>query len=645
MHPDENPTTVSADPCSSSKVNSAQEIPGSPSIGKSNMDSAQQTPGSPSIDVSTMNSNEGLDNALVSPSAMFSNVDLDRDGLGELENFEYSPVAESTTDSAQQTPGSILIDISDVDSTEQPDNTLIDNPTMIPAEESDNTFADSSARLSNVDVIMASIAGSTQLPIQNPFNVPIEASSAGPVEEKINPFLKFSTGSGFSTAGSQFSTSSSPEDSPNMSTTRPTTGSDADKADKPVTSRFFSPATNPFLDTLDTDGLQAMTNAPSVKRSASELSMADNSAAMPPAKKPALEGSASSHGFSLSPQPAVVTTTFDKHGDLTLVVGPGRHVFIVCSRTLARACWVWDTMLYGLSDEGQSQHKEKDWTFTLTQDDARALAIVLHILHGNFDNVPESINIKILFDLAVLADKYDLVRPLSEYWYGWTNDAILPFTSHLTFRDDQKSLNRILFVLYVLGFEKRFREVLLGVIANVSLGDDGKLRLTGHERLSMEDNVFIKRLDIIEPIKEARKKMLSCLSTAVSSGLDSLIAGTKCGSQGHIAEPHHDTCDSALLGEFYKRMGMSREKWDREKIKSLQQSKKSVASLLRLFNTRRSNIKGYSKVRDLPGRHKKCEPWADMTMKELMDAAEVEKMVPINHAYFEERAEMAGTKD
>ncbi|KAI0477142.1 hypothetical protein GGR56DRAFT_691413 [Xylariaceae sp. FL0804] len=131
-------------------------------------------------------------------------------------------------------------------------------------------------------------------------------------------------------------------------------------------------------------------------------------------------------------------------------------VFVVCSRALARASPVWKRMLYGGFAESQRRPASLDssssssfdatttttttttsgggggghWTVELPEDDAGAMATLLHIVHGRFGQLPRwagcadarcggAIPTAALYRLAVLTDRYDLAGALRPWARAW----------------------------------------------------------------------------------------------------------------------------------------------------------------------------------------------------------------------------------
>jgi hypothetical protein len=180
------------------------------------------------------------------------------------------------------------------------------------------------------------------------------------------------------------------------------------------------------------------------------------------------------------------TTYYDDDGDLRLIVGPDRREYVVCSRAVARASHVWKKMLYGRFAEAKP--KEGEWAVELPEDDAEAVGAFMNIIHFRFDSFPgrSDLTIKFLFQLAIIADKYDvthLLRPWSSHWKS----------SLLQTAKKQFDL-RFLWISWALGHRELFTYMTFELVRLSTLDPDGKLRAPGGEPL--EEDVYVQALQI-----------------------------------------------------------------------------------------------------------------------------------------------------
>lgn len=99
------------------------------------------------------------------------------------------------------------------------------------------------------------------------------------------------------------------------------------------------------------------------------------------------------------------------------MVGPGKQECIVCSRSVSRASPVFQRMLYGSFAE--SKPSKGEWVVSLPEDDAEVLALMLHIVHGQFDKVPLTPSEETMYSIAILTDKYDMAASLRPWATSW----------------------------------------------------------------------------------------------------------------------------------------------------------------------------------------------------------------------------------
>lgn len=121
-------------------------------------------------------------------------------------------------------------------------------------------------------------------------------------------------------------------------------------------------------------------------------------------------------------------TVFDELADLRLDVGKYPTSYMVCSKAMARASPAFKGMLY--SSFAESKPSSGEWVVHLPDDDPRAFAIILDILHARTDKVPMNLQAfgspkpapcpsALLYHLAVIADKYCLVHLLRPWVNSW----------------------------------------------------------------------------------------------------------------------------------------------------------------------------------------------------------------------------------
>ncbi|KAI2605319.1 uncharacterized protein GGS25DRAFT_504670 [Hypoxylon fragiforme] len=118
-----------------------------------------------------------------------------------------------------------------------------------------------------------------------------------------------------------------------------------------------------------------------------------------------------------SPQGSVIR--IDPCGDLRFKITQKDNevVFIVCSKTLRRS---WKSLEW--------YHSPQEWTHGAIQmpfHNTDAVAIILRIIHSQFANIPEALDVMDFYDLALLTHKFDLahlLRPWAKRWFQKMED-------------------------------------------------------------------------------------------------------------------------------------------------------------------------------------------------------------------------------
>ena len=128
------------------------------------------------------------------------------------------------------------------------------------------------------------------------------------------------------------------------------------------------------------------------------------------------------------------TIEMDPRGDLFIKGGvhgkdfvsdiQGHQLYRVCSATLARASPVFERMLFGHFNEARpapySWHPPlASWTVTLDDSYAEELTILLGLAHAQFQFIPSNPDPETIYKVAILADRYDLIRLLRPYAKPW----------------------------------------------------------------------------------------------------------------------------------------------------------------------------------------------------------------------------------
>ncbi|KAL6922386.1 hypothetical protein FSST1_006412 [Fusarium sambucinum] len=162
---------------------------------------------------------------------------------------------------------------------------------------------------------------------------------------------------------------------------------------------------------------------------------------------------------------------FDKHGDIKLCVGKTNSAtFKACSRALARTSPVFDRMLYG----GFIESKKPDngeWVVSLPEDKATAMALFLHISHGQFDRIPRTLSIDDLYDLTVLSNYYDGTRMLEPWMGRWMHSI------EDNAKQSNETMTKYLWITFEFGFKDSFARMARHMIMESDGSEDANLQM------------------------------------------------------------------------------------------------------------------------------------------------------------------------
>lgn len=181
--------------------------------------------------------------------------------------------------------------------------------------------------------------------------------------------------------------------------------------------------------------------------------------------------------------------TFDEEGDLRLQVGEKKRVFVVCSRSLARASKPLRVMLYGGFAEAKHRKMDPNWTVELPEDDSEALIMVLHILHGHFTAIPDAVSRDELYQITILTDKYDMTEVLKPWAQKWVE----PFLCEKSI-PAKKGDEVLLWIAWELGHRTLYMEILVWLIEHCILDKDD--RLCSPFGMPLEGNIYIESLGV-----------------------------------------------------------------------------------------------------------------------------------------------------
>ncbi|KAI1359304.1 hypothetical protein F5Y08DRAFT_332445 [Xylaria arbuscula] len=231
----------------------------------------------------------------------------------------------------------------------------------------------------------------------------------------------------------------------------------------------------------------------------------------------------------------------DPDGDLCIQVGESPATsFVVCSRTLARSSSYWNAMLNGEFKESKKFCSESgsERTIKLHEDDPKPMALLLNIVHSRFDQVPsyESIiDIRYLYEISVLTDKYDMTHVLRPWARGW-----LRSTQHLSTWPGlslrEQYCHERLWISWELGDTTNFEKIanILLLNSSTSAEDANSLRCDG----------ILEPLDIYEDLQRIRLDTIGALLTS----LDNIIQGLMQKDEKFCQRSGQGDCLASMLG-------------------------------------------------------------------------------------------------
>ena len=275
-----------------------------------------------------------------------------------------------------------------------------------------------------------------------------------------------------------------------------------------------------------------------------------------------------------SPQMSeVATIQFHPHADVILVLEVKRPLgcwrtcrFKVNSTVLCLTSPVF-TAMFGVNSQFQEAHllqlARQDCNLqpvevALYDDNPNALAMILRILHHQFDFVPPTLPAARLYQIAILCDKYDLRQALSFCFLTWIPaktlaDNFLP----------SLPLDKRLFIAHVLQRPFIFRTLTKDVLLTWKVGPNGELQGPGctgppskgpcpflpemvmgksMPRYHLLFNVYHELRYSLERLVITRKAIVDKLFDMVSTQISNSIQGiTRC-------KHNQAACDSFVLG-------------------------------------------------------------------------------------------------
>ncbi|KAK5637572.1 hypothetical protein RRF57_013287 [Xylaria bambusicola] len=183
-----------------------------------------------------------------------------------------------------------------------------------------------------------------------------------------------------------------------------------------------------------------------------------------------------------------------------------------------------------------------EWAVKLPEDNPTAMALLLSIIHGQFDVVPgyeDLLYVRDLYDISVITDKYDMAHVLRPWARGWLRSALC--STELTGESlrDQYCHER-LWISWALGDKANFEETakIMLLTSCTSIHDSNSLRCAGvFEPPEIYDIIEQTRLDIIKALLAPFHKIIQ-----------GLITNDKALCKKNKKKNHRDICLPSMLG-------------------------------------------------------------------------------------------------
>ena len=119
----------------------------------------------------------------------------------------------------------------------------------------------------------------------------------------------------------------------------------------------------------------------------------------------------------------------DESGDLRLIVGEKRRVFLVDSRALARSSPVWAQQIKGSSGaptgldaldfEDKTFDMELDLELRQYEDKVETLKVLLYAAHGRLDRIPSKPSLSDLCFVLILSNKFEMMPVMGGHIQTW----------------------------------------------------------------------------------------------------------------------------------------------------------------------------------------------------------------------------------
>lgn len=173
-----------------------------------------------------------------------------------------------------------------------------------------------------------------------------------------------------------------------------------------------------------------------------------------------------------TPASTFISLDIDPDGDVYLC--SDRFKLLVSSKVLSLASPVFKKLFGPHFAEGSQVSSTSPGSVSLSEDNAEALVALCQILHYQFQEVEYDPPLKFINSIAVVADKYDCVRALTQ----WSTNCL-----HLKLRTEPNGLGaaELLFPAVLFDSPVIFQDVTKSMIYSLSSSEYGRLLVTWSE--------------------------------------------------------------------------------------------------------------------------------------------------------------------
>ncbi|KAK5625910.1 hypothetical protein RRF57_001626 [Xylaria bambusicola] len=209
-------------------------------------------------------------------------------------------------------------------------------------------------------------------------------------------------------------------------------------------------------------------------------------------------------------------TKFHRDADLQVIIktlDSNPTIYLACASALACASLVWRTMLYhdNTDADGSNGDSKRGQVQTIRLDgDPEAIGLLFHIIHYEFNHVPECPTLSQLFELGKAACQFRCTHIL----YPWASQWASQLSEFGAEDDCYPECHKALYVAWTFGDLKLYRDMVDALIVTTEIDINGKIvNISGKP---LEDMLMpcdlLARASTIEKILHAIKKPIHDLS-------------------------------------------------------------------------------------------------------------------------------------